>query len=183
MKWFIKQEQWRTSSLTRSYGTSNPHRYTASFTTLYVRSKILNSILRWNGRQCSVLRTGLICHICLTISWRQVILISVWSRDLTPLGHKVHHIPRTSRGGSVSVLLKSSFVVTPEDSVKALSFENRKLYIKVKSFSIHLVTVYIVPPKKNGLLASQFQNEFPEIIDHLSILNGRPLIGVDVNVH
>ena len=93
--------------------------------------------------------------------------------DLAPLGYSVPSLPRSTRGGGLAVVYRStlyqklSFVT----EFKFAHFELVQLTWSMPHRIIHFVCIYrVFPVRKNKLTDITFHEEFPELLDHANTM-------------
>lgn len=106
--------------------------------------------------------------------------------EITPLGYKLHHIPRTSRmGGGVAVMSKTNLKIAKEkQQLIVKSFEYMQVHLSSDTDHWKLIIIYRPPPsQKNKFTASQFFDEFTTLLSYQSLSAGKLLIAGDFNFH
>ena len=118
--------------------------------------------------------------LCITETWltgteKDSSVIS----ELVPKGYSLLHNPRSSRGGGIAIIHRSTINVTPLKRIGHFpSFEYMECTMKHPQ-SLCLCVVYRAPRHPT----SQFLTEFPEILETISAYNGHILITGDFNFH
>ena len=108
--------------------------------------------------------------------------------DLAPLGYSVRSFPRSTRGGGLAVVYKSTLAqelsFLTEFKFAHTSFELVQLSLSVPHRIIHFMCIYrVFPSRKNKLTDAKFHEEFPELLDHANTLPGTYMILGDINFH
>ena len=98
----------------------------------------------------------------------------------------IHHIPRSTPGGGVGVLLEKGFNVVLNKNIPVCSFEYIDLTVRSSSAPCHIRLVVIYrPPKsrKNRQTPNVFFGEFSTLLETLQSKNLGLLLAGDFNFH
>lgn len=154
-----------------------------------------SKIAVWNAWSMNK-KTSIICDHIISENIDILVLTETWLTanqcnnsiiaDITNTlqDYQLFHVPRTSRGGGVCVILRKGYFVNTIDGTVFSSFEHIDLSIASGTANLRLLSVYRPPPsKKNGLTTQQFLGEFSTLIETLTISSGKLLITGDFNFH
>lgn len=105
--------------------------------------------------------------------------------ELSPRGYAFIHVPRTKRsGGGVGLLYNKCLKIERILSTKYSSFEHLEVNVNTPDAVLRVAVVYRPPPSKvNKFTASQFLQDFNDLLEHFSVTSGRLLLMGDFNFH
>nr|XP_054768161.1 uncharacterized protein LOC129275690 [Lytechinus pictus] len=151
----------------------------------------------WNARSLSN-KTVCTCDLILDNNLDVLVVTESWltgdCRDDTVIAdlkstlpnYEILHCPRkTSRGGGICVIHRSSATTSVKEIHKFSSFELLDLSIRFSPSSVlHLYAVYRPPPSSsNKLTCGMFTSEFFTLLESAAIDDNCPLIVGDFNIH
>ena len=98
--------------------------------------------------------------------------------------YEFHHVPRSTRGGGVGVLLQKGFHITVNNPNPLTSSEHMDITVSSNSSAVRLLTIYRSPPSEsNELKHNEFFTEFATSLEMVSSLPTPVIIGGDFNGH
>ena len=104
--------------------------------------------------------------------------------DLCPPGYSLALQSRTTRGGGIALIYRSTLKCSILQSDNFQSFENLEIKLYNQTSPIHMIIIYRPGPNvKNKLTSSMFFNEFTPFLEEKSLSNNRLCIVGDFNFH